>query len=157
MKKEKKVTNLLENVGKVRDILATGDMKKLKWNKYFIEKTKDDLIRHVVKFISDENHVCDFTSQDIRAISDGIFAIIDKQLKMRYSHIMKVLKKYTPLTHEDYMAVCERLAVTNYLDAFYRPIANDLANFAIAMYLWEQTDYRKPFEQQLLEHIRSFI
>lgn len=157
MKKEKKVTNLLENVGKVRDILATGDMKKLKWNKYFIEKTKDDLIRHVVKYIADENHQCDFNHEDVRAISDEIFDILDSNIKMRYSNIHKTLIKKAPFTLDDYYAVCERMGDTNYLDAFFRPIANDLSNFAIAMWIWSESDYRKPFEQQILEHLRSFL
>lgn len=157
MKTEKKVTNLLTNVGKVRDILEEGDIEKLKRYHFFVEKTKNDLIRHVVKYINDDKHKCDFNHEDVRAISDEIFAMLDKQLKMRFSHIRKTLTKNIPFTHDDYMAVCERLGVTNYLDLFYRPIANDLANFAIAMWVWSESDYRKPFEQQILEHFRSFI
>lgn len=157
MKEKKLVTNLLTNIGKMRDIIQEGDFRKLQINKYFVEKTKNDLIRNVVKFIDDENHQCDFTSEDVRAISDEIHELIDKQLKMRYSTIYKTLTKNKPFTHEDYMRVCERLAVTNYLDTFYKPIANELANFSIAMWIWENTDYRKSFEQQLIEHIRSFI
>ena len=157
MKEKKLVTNLLINIGKVRDILATGDIKQLKLHKFFIEKTKNDLIRHVVKYIADEKHECDFNYEDVRAISDEIFNILDNNIKMRYSNIYKTLTKKKPFTMDDYNAVCSRMGDTNYLDVYYRPMANDLANFSIAMWLWSQSEYRKPFEEQILDHIRSFI
>lgn len=157
MKDKKLVSNLLTNIGKVRDILEEGDIEKLKRYHFFVEKTKNDLIRHVVKYIGDDKHECDFNHEDVRAISDEIFAILDKQLKMRFGHIQKTLTKKKPFTHDDYMAVCERLGVTNYLDYYYRPIANDLGNFSIAMWIWEQSEYRKDFMVQIEEHLRSFL
>lgn len=157
MKEKKLVTNLLENIGKVRDLLQEGDVHKLKIHKYFVEKTKNDLIRHIVKYIMDETHECDFTHEDVRALSDEIFDICDKQIKMRYSNLYRTLTKKIPFTMDDYNKLCEKMGDTNYFDYYYRSMANDLANFALAMWIWSESDYRKPFEQQLLDHFRSFI
>lgn len=51
MKTEKKVTRLLENISKARDMLDTGDFAIVRDNLYFFETLRNDIIRQVRKYI----------------------------------------------------------------------------------------------------------
>lgn len=41
MKDKKLVSNLLTNIGKVRDIIARADYKELRQKQFFVEKNKE--------------------------------------------------------------------------------------------------------------------
>lgn len=157
MNKDKKVTNLLDNIGKIRDVLDTKDFKEIKKHQFLIEKTKNDIIRQVKKYIESETHQTDFNHEDIRAISDGLYDVSDKLIKMRYSNLYKTLTKETPVTMEHFNSLCFRVADTMHFDRFIRQIANEYSFWAVTMWLWSQTDYRKDIMTQIEEHLRSFL
>lgn len=157
MKVEKKVTNLLTNISKIRDILDRGDFEEIQKNKFIIEKTKNDIVIQVKKYIKYETQETDFNHEDIRALSDGLFDVSDKLIKMRYSNLYKVLTKNKPIEMHHFNELCYKIADTMAFDRFFRQMANELSHWAITYWLWSQSEYKKDFMTQIEEHFRSFI
>lgn len=157
MSKIKGVTNLLTNISKVRDILDEGNLDKIQLNQFLIIRTKDEIIRQVKKYIMDNAHETDFNHEDIRALSDGLFDASDRCIKMRYSNLYKRLTKNKPVEMEHFQQLCNEMANPMYFDKHLRMAANELAQWAITMWVWSETDYRKDFMKQIEEHIRSFL
>lgn len=157
MKKEKNVTNLLSNISKARDLLDEGDIKKIYNNQYFFEKLKNDIARQCKKYIETESYEADFNHEDLRALSDGLFDLADRNIKMRYSNLYKTLTKNKPVTMEDFNQLCYRVADTMYFDRFFRQLTNEISHWAVTFWLWSESDYKKDFMSQIEEHIRSFL
>ena len=157
MKEKKIVTNLLTNISKARDILDEGDIKKIQNSHFFFEKRKNDIARQCKKYIMYEQHETDFNHEDIRALADGLFDVMDKTIKMRYSNLYKKLTKNKPIEMQHFNELCYQIADTMTFDRFFRQMANELSHWAITMWLWSESEYKKDFMQQLTEHIKSFI
>lgn len=155
--KNKKVTNLLEKICKALDILESKDISLIKQNYYLFKDIQDNVIRQCKKYIRFENHELDFTHEDLKNLSDEMFNIINRCQKMQYKQLEKRLMQKLPIEMEDYNKLCFAVGDSLYFDQYLRPIANDLSFWAITTWLWSESDYKKPFEKQLLDHIRSFI
>ena len=155
--KNKKVTNLLEKICKALDILESKDISKIKQSIFLFETLKNDVIRQVKKYIQYENYELDFTHEDIKNLSDEMFNVINRCQKMQYKQLEKRLMQKLPIEMEDYNKLCFAVGDSLYFDKYLRPIANDLSFWAVTTWLWSESDYKKPFEKQLLDHIRSFL
>lgn len=155
--KNKKVTNLLEKICKALDILESKDISLIKQNYYLFNDIQDNVIRQCKKYIKFENHELDFTHEDLKNLSDEMFNVINRCQKMQYKQLEKRLMQKLPIEMEDYNKLCFAVGDSLYFDQYLRPIANDLSFWAITTWLWSESDYKKPFEKQLLDHIRSFI
>lgn len=155
--KNKKVTNLLEKICKALDILESKDISLIKQNFYLFKDIQDNVIRQCKKYIKFENHELDFTHEDLKNLSDEMFNIINRCQKMQYKQLEKRLMQKLPIEMEDYNKLCFAVGDSLYFDKYLRPIANDLAFWGITTWIWSESDYKKPFEKQLLDHIRSFI
>ena len=64
----------------------------------------------------------------------------------------------------DYENLCENyskeVGCYNTFDGscrFIRPIADDLAFWSLVIFLWSESEYRKPLLEQLEDCIRSFL
>lgn len=132
-------------------------MKKLKKNKYFIEKLKNDVIRQIRNYLKYDNHETDFNHEDVRALSDGLFDACDNLIKMRYSNLYKTIIKNKPIEIEHYNSLSYRVADVMYFDKCFRQIANELSYMALTMWLWSESECKQDFMTQLTNHIRSFI
>lgn len=155
--KNKKVTNLLEKICKALDILESKDISLIKQNYYLFNDIQDNVIRQCKKYIKFENHELDFTHEDLKNLSDEMFNVINRCQKMQYKQLEKRLMQKMPIEMEDYNKLCFAVGDSLYFDKYLRPIANDLSFWAVTTWLWSESDYKKPFEKQLLDHIRSFL
>lgn len=155
--KNKKVTNLLEKICKALDILESKDISLIKQNYYLFNDIQDNVIRQCKKYIKFENHELDFTHEDLKNLSDEMFNVINRCQKMQYKQLEKRLMQKLPIEMEDYNKLCFAVGDSLYFDKYLRPIANDLSFWAVTTWLWSESDYKKPFEKQLLDHIRSFL
>ena len=90
-------------------------------------------------------------------MADGLFDVMDKTIKMRYSNLYKKLTKNKPIEMQHFNELCYQIADTMTFDRFFRQMANELSHWAITMWLWSESEYKKDFMQQLTEHIKSFI
>ena len=143
MKTEKKVTRLLENISKARDILDTGDFKKVRNNLYFFETLRNDIVRQARKYIEHESHELDFNCEDVRSISDGLLDLENKLIKNNYSQLYKRICKNKPIEMKHFNELCYEVHDKIYFDRFIRPIADDLAFWSLVIFLWSESEYRK--------------
>ena len=154
---KKNVTNLLDKICRALDILESGDILKIKQNIYLFQDVANNVIRQARKYIQYQDHELDFTHEDIRKLSDEMFDVLHKCQRMQYNQLDKRLRQKLPIEIEDFNKLCFSVSDTMYFDKFLRPIANDLSFWAITIWLWSESDYRKPFERQILDHLRSFL
>lgn len=157
MKTKKNVTNLLNKICKALDILESGDLLKIKQNIYLFQDVSNNIIRQGKKYIQHENHELDFTFEDIRKLSDEMFNVINRCQRMQFNQLDKRLRSKLPIEIEDYNKLCFAVSDSMYFDKFLRPIANDLSFWAITIWLWSESEYRKDFMEQLTDHLRSFL
>ena len=95
--------------------------------------------------------------EDLKKLSDEMFAIINKCQKMQYKQLEKRLMQKLPIEIEDFNKLCYAVGDSLYFDKFLRPIANEFSFWAITTWLWSESEYRKDFMSQIEEHIRSFL
>lgn len=155
--KNKKVTNLLTKICKSLDILESNDIPKIKQSFYLFNDVYNNVIRQGKKYILDESHELDFTSEDLRKLSDEMFRVINKNQKLSYNALEKRLTQKLPIEIENYNNMCNAVADALYFDKNLRPLANELSFWAITIWLWSESTYKKPFEKQILEHLRSLV
>lgn len=155
--KKKNVTNLLDKICKALDILESGDLLKIKQSIYLFQDVSNNIIRQGKKYIQYEDHELDFTFEDVRKLSDEMFNIINRCQKMPFNQLEKRLRQKLPIEIEDFDKMCFAINDTMFFDKFLRPIANDLSFWAITIYLWSESEYKKDFMEQLTDHLRSFL
>ena len=156
-KNKKLVTNLLERICKARDILESKDLTKIKQSIYFFETLKNDVIRQCRKYIQYEDHELDFTHQDLKELSEEMFDIINRCQRMQYKQLENRLRQKLPIEIEDFNKLCYAVGDSLYFDKFLRPIANEFSFWAITIWLWSHSEYRKTIDKVLLETLRSFL
>lgn len=157
MKTKKNVTNLLDKICKALDILESGDLLKIKQSIYLFQDVSNNIIRQGRKYIKYEDHELDFTFEDVRKLSDEMFDVINRCQRMQFNQLDKRLKQKLPIEIEDYNKLCLAVSDSMYFDKFLRSIANDLSFWAITIWLWSESEYRKDFMEQLTDHLRSFL
>lgn len=63
------MTNLIDNICKIRDLLTEKDYKKITSGIGLFRKTYLDVNRNIERFIKDDNHYLDFNSYDLLEMS----------------------------------------------------------------------------------------
>lgn len=96
------VTNSIKLIGKCRDILATKDFKTILHNIYLFERTYDEAKRNIDRFTKNDQYVLDFTADDLKELSDEIYAYIKNfQTKFTYDKSLKMLTKHESIGNEE--------------------------------------------------------
>ena len=154
----KLVTNLLSDISKARDLIANGNVREIN-NKLIIFDRISRAIKTQLKlYIKHPEHELDFTPEDLNELSTEVFEYIKNfQQKFIYSKLYKEITAVTPITRERFSEFSAKLGVelrvhTN-LTSFYK----EMAYIGLTLFLWSQTDDKKPFDEQLTDLIRSFI
>ena len=154
----KVVTNLLSDISKARDLIARGDVKEIN-NKIIIFDRISRAVKTQLKlYIKNPNHELDFTPDDLNELSTEVFEYIKNfQQKFIYSRLYKDITKTLPITKEIFADFSANLGLQlrahTVLTAFYK----EIAYIGLTLFLWSQTDDKKPFDEQLTDLIRSFI
>ena len=155
--KEKKVTRLLEQITKAREILESKDVNKIGANLYLFQTIEETVKRQAKKYIESETHELDFNSEDLRILSDLLFDTINRMQRLSYNQLYKRLTQKLPITIEDFNALCYVVKDPMFYDKFFRPIANSLSWWAIVIWLWSESEYKKDIMEQITDHLRSFL
>lgn len=71
------VTRLIQNIGKIRDMLEDKDYKKISECRHVITDTQDSIRRNYKKFLIDGNHPLDFNSYDLTEVVDEIVLCLE--------------------------------------------------------------------------------
>lgn len=155
--KEKKVTNLLMQISKIRDLLDEGNVEKIFSQKFLIDKTRNEIKRQVHKYIMHEAHELDFNSEDIKALAEG-FTKIDKKLPiMMYNDFYKKVMDIIPIDDNKFHILCSKYSTRFYYDKYIKEITNDLHFYAVVTWLWSESDYKKDFMEQITDCFKTFL
>lgn len=66
------MSNLLDRICAIRDLIASKQYNKFKYNKMQIMLLKEEIHRQIKKKAQDYNHELEFTSQDLRELAEDI-------------------------------------------------------------------------------------
>lgn len=66
------MTNLLDNICALRNLIASKQYEKFKFHKMQILQLKEEIHRQVKKKLSNYSHELEFTSQDLRELAQDI-------------------------------------------------------------------------------------
>lgn len=153
-----KVTQLIQNIGKCRDVLATRDFKEILKNIYLFQKVYEMSKRHVDKYLDDENHEVDFTYHDLKELADEIFNFIQNyQSKFVFDYSHKQLCKIHKITNEVVRKHNQEMCDLMYVDARLREAYKILSYQAITMWLQTEAREQLDLDWQVTQAIRSFL
>lgn len=155
---KKKVTNLLCNISKLRDLLEEKDKNKILNNLYLFARVENDVRIQIQKYIRYPEHELDFNYQDLQELGDEIFEFIKNyQQKFLFSKYQKELMQKAPITDDIFNEITQQISKDMLLDTKLREVYKSIGYYAMVIFLWKENDEKKPFDVQITELIRSFI
>ena len=155
---KKKVTNLLCNISKLRDLLEEKDKNKILNNLYLFARVENDVRIQIQKYIRYPEHELDFNYQDLQELGNEIFEFIKNyQQKFLFSKYQKELMQKAPITDDIFNEITQQISKDMLLDTKLREVYKSIGYYAMVIFLWKENDEKKPFDVQITELIRSFI
>ena len=155
---KKKVTNLLCNISKLRDLLEEKDKNKILNNLYLFARVENDVRIQIQKYIRYPEHEFDFNYQDLQELGDEIFEFIKNyQQKFLFSKYQKELMQKAPINDDIFNEITQQISKDMLLDTKLREVYKSIGYYAMVIFLWKENDEKKPFDVQITELIRSFI
>jgi hypothetical protein len=153
-----KVTQLIQNIGKCRDVLATKDFKEVLKHIHLFQKVYEMAKREVDRFVSNENYEVDFTYYDLKELSDEIYAFIKNyQNKFVFDYGYKKLCKIHKITNDVVREYSQQQCDLMYVDARLREAYKILSYLAITTWLWTESREQSELDWQVTQAIRSFL
>ena len=154
----KVVSNLLCDISKARDLIARGDVREIYNKRIIFERISRGVKTQLKFYVKSPAYELDFNHYDLADLSTEVFEYIKNfQQKFLYSKMYKDITAVTPITSTIFQEFSTRIGyeftVHAVLTAFYK----EMAYLGLTIFLWSQTDDKKPFDEQLTDLIRSFI
>ena len=154
----KLVTNLLSDISKARDLIERGDVREINNKSIIFDRISRAVKTQLSLYVKNPAHELDFTPEDLNELSTEVFEYIKNfQQRFTYNRLYKDITKTIPITKDIFTDFSVRIgtefAVHTKLTAFYK----EIAYIGLTLFLWSQTDDKKPFDEQLTDLIRSFI
>ena len=93
------MTKLLDNICKIRDLVTNGDYKKILSCLGIFQSTYSDINRNIERFIRNDGHNLDFTSDDLLEMSMEVKVFLDNLNKQ--VNASRMVKEITSLERID--------------------------------------------------------
>jgi glutathione peroxidase-family protein len=152
------VTNLIKNIGRCRDLLASKDFKAIKNNIYIFEKTYEEAKRNIDKYTKNGEHTLDFTCDDLKELSDEIFAYVKNfQTRFTYDKSLKMLTKYESIGNDEINEFVKEQCDYMYVDTRLREAYKIFAYLGVITWIFAEFYKSKELDAQLLSLIRSYL
>lgn len=155
-----KVTNLIQNIGKCRDLIKEGNYKKIIANIYLFEKVYTQVKMNINKYIENSKHNLDFTYYDLMELSDEIADFIRLfpsrfRTKKFIEGISKNKKIDDKILNDFTSDICDLF----YIDVKLRECQKILAYCAFTQWIWEQNNKQSKldFTIEITNVIKSFL
>jgi hypothetical protein len=153
-----KVTQLIQNIGKCRDVLATKDFKEVLKHIHLFQKVYEMAKREVDRFISSDTYEIDFTYHDLKELSDEIYAFVKNyQNKFVFDYGYKKLSKIHKITNDVVREHSQEQCDFMYVDKKLREAYKIIAYLAITTWLWTESREQAELDWQVTQAIRSFL
>lgn len=154
----KLVSNLLTDISKARDLIARGDVREINNKMVIFDRVSRAVKTQLALYVKNPAHELDFNHEDLNELSTEVFEYIKNfQQRFTYKRLYKDITATTPITMTEFNQFSLRIgmefAVHAKLTAFYK----EMAYLGVVIWLWSQTDDKKPIDEQLADLIRSFI
>ena len=153
-----KVTNLIQKIGKCRDVIASKDFKLILKNIYLFKTTYQEIMRHMDKYIKNDKYELDFTYCDVHELADEILNYIKNfQSKFTFNRFKNEILKNETINDEVLMNFQKNQCDYMFVDRELREAYKILSYLALSVYLVQEQHNREDFTFQITETIRSFI
>ncbi len=154
----KLVSNLLDDISKARDLIARGDLNEIEHKKVIFLRISNGVKTQLARYIKNPSYELDFNHEDLKELSTEVFEYIKNfQQRFTYTRLKKDITSKIPIDNERFIEFSKRIStgfsVHTQLTGFYK----EMAYTGLVIWLWSETDDKKPFDVQLTELIRSFI
>jgi hypothetical protein len=154
----KLVSNLLDDISKARDLIARGDLNEIEHKKVIFLRISNGVKTQLARYIKNPSYELDFNHEDLNELSTEVFEYIKNfQQRFTYARLKKDITSKIPIDNERFIEFSKRVAtefsVHTLLTGFYK----EMAYTGLVIWLWSETDDKKPFDVQITELIRSFI
>lgn len=152
------MTNLLDNIGKARDLIESKDHKKILAKIHLFEIVWKEVKRTVDRHVKNENFTLDFNYYDIADLSNEIADYLNNYpQKFRVNTLIKNLDKHEKIDANIFKEFNTNLCDFMYIDAKLREAQKILSYLALILYVVEKTKEDESLDNVLLETIRSFL
>ena len=153
-----KVSNLIQNIGKCRDIICSRDFKKVLQHLNLFRQVCDSAQIQVEKFIKSSTYEIDFTYQDLQELSDEIFKFIKGyQSKFVFEYGKKKLIKSHTIDNDVLAQFTKEQCDQMCVDARLREAYKILSYLALTVWLWTEAREQEELDWQVTQAIRSFL
>ena len=154
----KTISNLIQNIGKCRDMLATKDFDTIFKHLYLFEKVHIDTRTQLNRFIKNPNYILDFTFSDLAELSNEIFQFVKNyQNKMTFESGLKELTKHEIIDNWVISSFTTKQANMMYLDRKLREAYKLLSYTGLMLWLLKKSEEQNSFDNQIINTIRSFL
>ena len=154
----KLVSNLLDDISKARDLIARGDLNEIEHKKVIFFRISNGVKTQLARYVKNPSYELDFNHEDLNELSTEVFEYIKNfQQRFTYTRLKKDITSKIPIDNERFIEFSKKVAtefsVHTMLTGFYK----EMAYTGLVIWLWSETDDKKPFDVQITELIRSFI
>lgn len=155
---KKVVSNLLSDISKARDIIAREDVREINRKMVVFDRISRQVKTQLTLYIRNPAHELDFNHEDLNELSTEVFEYIKNfQQKFTYKRLYKEITKTVPVTIESFNEFSENIGIEfnvhTKLVSFYK----EMAYLGVTIFLWSETDDKKPFDRQITDLIRSYL
>ena len=153
-----KVSNLIQNIGKCREVICSRDFKEILKNIYLFQRVYEEAKIKVDRFLKDERNELDFTHYDLQELSDEIYKFIKGyQNKFSFEAMQKKLIKAKTIDNVVLRDFTQEHCDWMYVDARLREAYKVLSYLAITVWLWTEAREQEELDWQVTNLIRSFL
>lgn len=132
------VTQLIQDLGKCRDLIATGEQKRVLAHIHLFEKVYNGVKRDLDKFIKNPEYELDFTFYDLKELSDEIYEFLQNYpQKFLSDELVHQVQQYPRIDNTVLKQFTQSCCDTMYVDTKLRECYKILSYGAVTLYLWE--------------------
>lgn len=155
---KKIVSNTLEDIGKCRDLILTGDYNEILKRIYLFEKTFNETKVQIDKYIKRRDVELDFTPEDLRELAQEIYNFIKNyQQKFLFEKLFKELSKEKLVDIKKIKEFSLKTANMMYVDRKLREAYKIFSFWAFLLYIWTEADKQDELDFVVTDVIRSFL
>lgn len=138
MSKLTTVTQLIQYIGKCRDVIATGEQKQVLAHIYLFEKVYTGVKINLDRFIKNPQYELDFTFYDLKELSDEIYDFLkDYPQKFLSDELVHQVQQYPRIDNDVLKQYTQSCCDTMYVDTKLRECYKILSYCAVTLYLYK--------------------
>lgn len=152
------MTRLIDNISNLRDIFINNDTKKLLFKINLLKSTYEQVNRNIERFIKDDTHGLDFTSQDLIDMSQECQVVLNSlQQKINVNKMLKELMNLDKIDNKSMLKFTNDYADIFRLVAHLREFHNVICYSGCFLSALELQYQQGELDFQVIETIKRFL